>query len=240
MASPADDHLRWREERLARLTADDGWLTVVGLVWLEEGANGVGSDGANAAVLPGGPARLGDVVIAAGRAEWRPDRGEPVPLKSDADGTPTAIRHGDLEFFVILRNGQPALRIRDRNAPARRAFAGIAAFPFDPAWRIDAAWDGECARFEHAGCHHSLRPQEPAAQPLHFVFGDATNGRDTYGGGRFLQADPPRAGRVLLDFNRAINPPCVFTPYATCPLPAPENRLPFAVSAGEKLPAAHP
>ena len=49
-----------------------------------------------------------------------------------------------------------------------------------------------------------------------------------------------RAGRVLLDFNRAINPPCVFTPYATCPLPAPENRLPFAVSAGEKLPAAHP
>ena len=106
--------------------------------------------------------------------------------------------------------------------------------------RIDAAWDGECARFEHAGRHHSLRPQEPAAQPLHFVFGDATNGRDTYGGGRFLQADPPRAGRVPLDFNRAINPPCVFTPYATCPLPAPENRLPFAVSAGEKLPAAHP
>jgi uncharacterized protein (DUF1684 family) len=69
---------------------------------------------------------------------------------------------------------------------------------------------------------------------LFLVFGDRTNGRETYGGGRFLYADPPVDGRVIVEFNRSYSPPCVFTPYATCPLPTPENKLPFRIEAGEK------
>ena len=69
---------------------------------------------------------------------------------------------------------------------------------------------------------------------LFLVFGDKTNGKETYGGGRFLYTDPPQNGRVELDFNRAYNPPCVFSHYATCPLPPPGNKLPLPILAGEK------
>jgi uncharacterized protein (DUF1684 family) len=69
---------------------------------------------------------------------------------------------------------------------------------------------------------------------IFFVFRDRTSGKETYGAGRFLKANPAAGGCMTLDFNRACNPPCAFTPFATCPLPPPENWLPFAVPAGEK------
>jgi len=84
------------------------------------------------------------------------------------------------------------------------------------------------------GTHRLIAFDDTGDGRLFFVFGDRTNGRETYGGGRFLYSDPPRDGRVVLDFNRAYNPPCVFTPWATCPLPPPGNRLPVAIEAGEK------
>ncbi len=76
--------------------------------------------------------------------------------------------------------------------------------------------------------------QESPDDPLFFVISDLTSGEETYGAARFLYAEPPRDGRVVLDFNRAINPPCAFTPFATCPLPPKENEMPIAVRAGEK------
>ena len=72
-----------------------------------------------------------------------------------------------------------------------------------------------------------------------FVFKDATSGKTTYGGGRFLYAALPKDGKVVLDFNRAYNPPCAFTPYATCPLPPPRNRLTVPIEAGEKKYGGH-
>jgi len=82
--------------------------------------------------------------------------------------------------------------------------------------------------------------RESGSEDLFLIFGDATNGRETYGGGRFLYAAPPdKAGRVVLDFNKAYNPPCVFTPYATCPLPPAGNRLPTRIEAGEKTFGEH-
>ena len=72
----------------------------------------------------------------------------------------------------------------------------------------------------------------------HFVFRDRSSGRETYGAGRFLKAPIGSDGKVVLDFNRAYSPPCAFTPFATCPLPPPENWLPVAVTAGEKKPAS--
>jgi hypothetical protein len=75
---------------------------------------------------------------------------------------------------------------------------------------------------------------EPGARQLFFIFADKTNGSDTYGAGRFLYTDPAKDGKVVLDFNKAINPPCAFSSYATCPLPPASNRLPVRIEAGEK------
>jgi uncharacterized protein len=92
--------------------------------------------------------------------------------------------------------------------------------------------------FEVAGRTLSLEPTADGER-LTFVFRDATAGAGTYGAGRFLDAEAPRDGRVVLDFNRAVNPPCAFTPHATCPLPRPENVLPVPVTAGERSGGDH-
>lgn len=181
----------------------------------------------------------------------------PVTLVDDAEGAPTVLAHGSLSFYLIERAGRLAIRIKDAEAATLRAFRGLEYFPADPGWRVPA-------RFEPAPAGSVLEVPnamgylEPIAQPgwvvferdgrshrlialddtgdgrLFLVFGDLTNGHETYGGGRFVYTDPPRDGRVEIDFNRAYSPPCVFTPYATCPLPPPGNKLPMRVEAGEK------
>jgi uncharacterized protein (DUF1684 family) len=90
--------------------------------------------------------------------------------------------------------------------------------------------------FRLEGKEHRLYPilEEPDAKTLFFIFRDPTAGRETYGAGRFLDTDLPKDGKVMLDFNKAYNPPCVFTDYATCPLPPKENHLSVRIEAGEK------
>ena len=91
------------------------------------------------------------------------------------------------------------------------------------------------AVFAHEGKTYELMPvDEGETEPLFFILADATSGSETYGASRFLYAERAKDGKVVLDFNRAQNPPCAFTPFATCPLPPKENRLPFPVRAGEK------
>jgi uncharacterized protein (DUF1684 family) len=91
--------------------------------------------------------------------------------------------------------------------------------------------------FLHDGKEHHLIPTgQGETGELFLAFTDETNGEETYGGGRFMYAPAPKDGRVEVDFNKAFNPPCSFTPYATCPVPRKENRLPFRVEAGEKKP----
>jgi uncharacterized protein (DUF1684 family) len=128
----------------------------------------------------------------------------------------------------------------------------------DPAWRVDARFEAAAGRtirvpdvlgvdeemvspgdvtFETAEGVHRLQAL-PGGEDgaLWLVFGDVTNGRETYAGGRFLYSEPPgRDGAVVVDFNRAYNPPCVFSAFATCPVPWPANRLPIRVEAGEQL-----
>ena len=89
------------------------------------------------------------------------------------------------------------------------------------------------AHFEVGGQAVSLEPTVDG-DGLFFVFKDATAPRETYGGGRFLSAAAPKDGKVILDFNRAYNPPCAFSAFATCPLPTPENVLHVRIEAGEK------
>ncbi len=179
-------------------------------------------------------------------------------LIDDSHPAPTEVAFGTSSFIAVDRGGRKGLRVRDSEAATRRGFAGIERFPIDPAWRIVADWvpldppfqlatgtvigtieqypaPGK-AVFERDGRTFELYPvlEAPGDEPLFLIFADATSGKETYGAARFLYADRPRHGRIVLDFNRAYNPPCAFTPYATCPLAPPENRLAVRVPAGEK------
>lgn len=182
----------------------------------------------------------------------------PVRLVSDADGEHTRVRRGRVEFHVIARGGRLAVRVRDTEREERRRFPGIAAFPIDPAWRIEARFEPYdpprrravagvqgtieeetipgAVLFEAAGSLHRLETiRERGETDLWIVFGDATNGTETYGAGRFVYAPPPVGGRTVVDFNKSYNPPCAFTAFSTCPLPLAGNRLPIRVEAGEKF-----
>jgi uncharacterized protein (DUF1684 family) len=249
---------RWREARAASLAAPDSWLGLIGLFWLEEGANPVGSDPDTAVVrFPDGAARLGVLECAGMDVVWHPAEGAAMPLATDAGGAPTVVELGSYAFFVIARDGRLAVRLRDRGWAAKRPFAGVETFDYEPRWRIEAAWrplsppqvmevpnvSGDLKLVEVAwqaifaveGRQVVLLPMHLSDEKVFFVFRDATSGRISYGAGRFLDATPPRDGRIVLDFNFAYSPPCAFTPFATCPLPPPENWLSFPVEAGERM-----
>ncbi len=191
--------------------------------------------------------------------------GAPAPedlalVDDTADDGPTIIALGSLRFHVIRRGeGRLAVRVKDVAARALRAFAGIDCYPVDPAWqltgRLDSAEPGSTlvvpdivgdlvseptpgdVELEIAGQRHRLHALESMPGHLWLVFADPTNGSGTYPGGRFLVTGPVQAdGSVEVDFNLAYNPPCVFSPFATCPLPPAGNRLPLRVEAGERLP----
>lgn len=177
-------------------------------------------------------------------------------LHTDRSGTPSSISLGSLVFFVIERDGRLAVRLRDRDWATHRPPPALRCFDHDPSWRLEARWQeisppqqmevpnvsGELrtvevthrAVFTVGDQNASLLPMSADEREIFFVFRDRSSGQQSYGGGRFLKARPAVDGKLVLDFNFAYNPPCAFTPFATCPLPPPENWLPFAVEAGEK------
>lgn len=268
----ADQQARWHKARLDALTAPDGWLSLIGLHWLELGDNTVGSASGNTVRLLAGPASLGTVRLSPdGTVHYQPDDAaavlidqlpaRPMELNYLPGLRPTLVSSGTVSFQVIQRGPRIGLRVRDSDAATRRQFAGIPLYPLDPAWRIEADWQSYPepraveitnsigqklparlvgrAVFTHAGQTVELAAIAEGDE-LFFVFGDATNGEETYAACRFLYAAKPQNGKVILDFNRAINPPCAFTAFATCPLPPAGNRLPFPVRAGEMTPAGGP
>lgn len=264
---------QWQAGRVERLTAPDGWLSLIGLEWLKEGANRVGSAVDNDIVLGAGPAHLGVVTLAhdgSMRIALDKDSGATIDgkavmeaalvddLHAGTDAAPTKVSFGTASFYVIDRDGRKGLRVKDTEAPTRKHFVGIDAFPIDPSWRIEATWvpaaPGETLEmgsvigtidkypvpgkleFTRDGKHFEILPviEVPGDAQYFIVFADRTSGKETYGAARFLYIDPPKDGKVVLDFNKAYNPPCAFTPFATCPLAPPENRLDLRVTAGEK------
>jgi hypothetical protein len=190
-----------------------------------------------------------------------PDSGE---LRPDTeDGGPSLLAFGPVSLHLIVRGGRHGVRVKDRDSAARRGFKGREWYAADAAWRVPARFvpharattlrvpnvlgqvtemesPGEVV-FTVAGRELRLTPvlEEPDSDELFFIFKDGTSGHGTYPAGRFLYTPLPKDGRVTLDFNRAVNPPCAFTPYATCPLPPEGNRLTAAIPAGEKA-GAHP
>src|SRR5712691_902333 len=268
--SHADEIEGWRARRRARLQSPEGWLALVGLGWLEEGENSMGSDPASRVMLPRGraPARLGSIAVRGGRVRFVAapgvavtHAGRPVTtldLVDDQAGDPTVLWVGSVSFHLISRRGGLAVRVRDSESPRIAELRGLEYFPVDPRWRLQARFHphdeplslfvpnvlgtGETMRssgtleFDAGGSPRRLNTfLETGETELFIVFGDLTNSGETYEGGRYLYAPPPDAnGHVLIDFNKAYNPPCVFTPYATCTLPVPEDRLALRIEAGEK------
>lgn len=262
----------WRERRHERLSSEDGWLTLVGLEWLSEGENRVGSGVPDAISIPGGPGDWGTVVVDGDTLRFiaAKDSGVMVDdvetgealLVADSQGEPTMVSSGDLSFYVIDR-GSYALRIKDRQAEVLQNFTGVENYDIQPDWRFEGrfipAEEGQTieianvlgqmsptpvfgyVEFEREGKTYRLLGLggEDSEAPW-FLFTDRTTGKETYGAGRYLYSDGlPSGGRLVIDFNKAYNPPCAFSDFATCPLPPQENRLDLAVTAGEKAYHSH-
>ena len=177
-------------------------------------------------------------------------------IKSDGEGPPDRLVLGDVQVWVHESGDRRAIRIRDRNSPLRQAFTGMKWYAIDPAYRIEARYVpfdkpkpfaipnllGDIDRmsapgqvtFTLNGAQHRMTPFIDDDE-LWFVFRDLTSGETTYPAARFLYTPLPMDGKVVLDFNRAENPPCAFNQFATCPLPPPEDRMTVRVEAGELL-----
>jgi len=185
---------------------------------------------------------------------------QPIALRSDVpDDNPTQLTCGSLTWFVIKRGQRFGIRVKDSKNEVLANFKGISNFPINLSLRLVAnfvphetgpkpikilnALEEYEDDVSHGNLEFSVRGQlltlmvsGDIKKPCMLVFGDLTSGKETYAGGRFLWVDPPNAeGKTLLDFNKSYNPPCVFTPWATCPKALPQNRLQVRIEAGEKM-----
>ncbi len=248
----------WQQHRIDGLKKPDSWLTLVGLFWLKPGANTIGSADTNDFVLPKGsaPAHIGTLHLDAGKITLTAP-GRQLKVLSYDELKPDVITANRVSFFVVKRGDRFGVRAKDSESPVLKGFKGLDFFPVNPELRFHAAFTADdkkvpilnvlgetemqespgFVRFNYRGRDYQLRPvyeEGPKGKTLFFLFTDPTNRVNTYQAGRMLNTPLAVDGKVDLDFNRAYNPPCTFTPYATCPLPPKENRLAFAVEAGEK------
>jgi uncharacterized protein (DUF1684 family) len=176
----------------------------------------------------------------------------------DPDHEPTVLEWGSLSWYAVERGGRIGIRLKDSESERLKSFKGVDTYGINPRWRIEGIIERhdppKTVSITDVLGNESQEPSpgtlvfdvdgmtcrlaaiaEPGDEYLFVVFGDKTNGRGSYGGGRFLAVDAPgEDGRVVIDFNKAYNPPCALTPFATCPLPPQQNQLPIAVEAGEK------
>ena len=206
-----------------------------------------------------------DVIVKFGPDAHAIIDGKPVTtakLQPDTSGSPTVVELGSLRIKAIVRGQRIGIRLKDLDSEEAKNYRGPAFFPLDLSYRVTASWlpsDGKktvdvpnvlgdttptpvagTAVFKING--QEARLTDLGGNPgkgLSFVFNDLTSKTDTYPGGRFLETDPVVNGTVVIDFNRAYNPPCAVTPYATCPLAPKENRLAVAIPAGEKYDRTH-
>lgn len=186
---------------------------------------------------------------AAGRFELSPE-GSQAP-------TVVGFDEGSGQLVLIERGTRKALRVRHAEADTLTRLGPLDYWPADPSWRIAARFVAHppgqtipvldilghqaeqpnpgAVEFERGGAGYRLEALQGEDGGLFLVFADRTSGHDSYAAGRYLETPAPAAdGSVEVDFNRAYNPPCVFTDFATCPLPPADNRLDLAVTAGEK------
>jgi uncharacterized protein (DUF1684 family) len=269
-AAYAAETKAWRVKRLDAIAGPEGWSTLAGLFWLDSARYTIGSDAANAIVLPADhtPARFGTLertdsgyrFIAARAITALVDstRVDSTLLRDDKSAAPTVLRSGSVTYRVISRGGRRALRVKDTAYVLRRDFKGLEYFPLDTALRVQAKLVPHATprtlrilnvigqteeyrspgmlEFTVAGTPYRLTASYEGKDTTQYfvIFRDETSRDATYPAGRFMYTTPADStGHTILDFNRAFNPPCAFTAFATCPLPPAENVVPVALRAGE-------
>lgn len=257
----------WHQTRINSLKAENGWLNLAGLFWLNEGRNTFGSSSDNNVVFPfenfplhaGYFERIGNsvrLVAEKGVAFKSNQLSLNDELIFDSKNNALVISYNFLRWVIIKRDTKIGIRLRNLEHPSLKSFKGIDRFTVDATWKIKATLVPNSYQqfisitnvlgqtnqlpspgkliFNIGSTQYSLDALEEGDE-LFVIFGDETNGKETYPSGRFLYARKPGPdGICFLDFNKSINPPCAFTPYATCPLPPKQNILPVAIMAGEK------
>ena len=255
----------FRQIRIDSLKHENGYLNLSGLFWLKEGENTIGADPKNDFNFPAehSDSFLGKIVLNNGVVTFKSNEANQVFSSGQPankiiiyeDKKTLVLAHKSLRWFIIKRGEKYALRLRDLEGEYVRNFKGIDYFSIDSSWRIKAKFVASHGKKLHITDITGRNYLEDSPGELHFtikgkkftleaggtideffiVFGDLTNKKTTYGGGRFLYASAPdKKGNVILDFNKSLNPPCEFTPFATCPLPTKKNRMNLEITAGEK------
>ncbi len=257
----------WRSDRDVKLRAENGFVNLVGLYWLEEGESTIGSSPDNKIVFPEKTKdKIGVVTLKNGIVKFECDMGIEVVVDSfcleggtifnKKEKSQSIQKHGSFEWHIIERAGNYGIRLRDLEHEMVSTPLNLTYYHVSKDWIVKAQYnkfetpksisidnivgfnfnepiEGEL-NFEIDGKPYSLLPSI-GETGMFIMFADETSGLATYGSGRYLSADlPDKDGIVILDFNKAYNPPCAFTDYATCPLPPRENILDVKVEAGEK------
>jgi uncharacterized protein len=261
----------WHAKRVENLKGPNGWLNLAGLFWLKEGMNTFGSGESNDIRFPEGKIaeQAGYFTLRNGTVTMEALENSDISIKgssvksivafhpdSSASVAPR-MEHGSLLWFVIKRDDQYGIRLRDRDSDGLRDFRGIERYPVDEKWRLKARFEkaepgktiditnilgqttpNPCPGtlvFEIDGAEQRLDAILEGGPELFIIFGDPTNSEETYPAGRYVYVDPPDSeGSTFIDFNKSYNPPCAFTQFATCPLPPRQNILTVPVTAGEK------
>jgi len=266
-AAYMEDIKEWQEQRLERLKSKNGWLSLAGLFWLEEGENSFGSDPENDIVFPEkADAFCGTLVLNSGSVTLSVAEGVEIQhgdslltemkLADDHSENTSHLQQGDLAWYIVKRGERYGIRLRDHKHPRIDELDHIPSYPIQTDYLVEATLEPfdspktmtvatplegftesyKCPgilKFRIKGKELNLHPFA-SGNGYFLVIADETSGLDTYGGGRFMYATPNSTGRIILDFNKAYNPPCAFSPFATCPMPPRENFMPAAIEAGEK------
>jgi uncharacterized protein (DUF1684 family) len=223
------------------------------------GANGLTLSATPMLCRPAGPAKLGTLIQdAAGIVTFTPANGT-APVRAEPNKkSPPKFELDGLLVEITTMNGENALRIRDTHSAEAENFASIDYFPPRPELRLVADWvqfaapqqltintskDIETeveathkAVFDLDGRHFELLATHGTPERPQFVIRDLTSRDSTYPAARFVYGEDVTDTSIVLDFNKALNPPSAFTEFAVCPLPPPENVLPIRIEAGEKWP----
>lgn len=258
----------WYVKRVVSLKAEEGWLNLIGLNWLEEGDNSFGSDLNSDLQLESGtfPLSLGTFELEEGKVffipktegiEFQKKEMEERTLIFDLENKMSnKLSYKSLRWNIIKRLDAYGVRVRDLEAKAVTEFEGIERYPISLDWRFEAKFipyepvrqiaitnvlgqtsQNPCpgyVEFQKDGKRYQIDALDEGDE-LYLIFADETSGGETYGGGRYIYVKKPEPnGTTILDFNKAYNPPCVFTPHATCPLPPRQNILELEIIAGEK------
>ena len=262
--SPAE-HEEWKIKRKSALYADDGYLNLAGLYPIEEGNYTIGSGDHNDIRFPlDFPLDFGNVevedsslIFNFNELVYMNDSIEAKSFKYNYYQNKNNFNYGSFIWYVHMDSGVKGIRLRNIKHPLLDNDLKIEFFSYNPTMIVNAKFEEYSKplikklnniqggffndtipgiiHFNINDQEYTLQPTRSASGKFFVVFGDKTNGKETYGGGRFLYLAPPeKDGDLIIDFNKAYNPPCVFSTFTTCPVPSKENILTFQVNAGEK------